>query len=77
LWAGRDRPFPVFPPTKATNNYGVGIRRYKQQRVCVHVNVKGFGKARARQPIGTCTVRRVADTFFFGIAEQVAIEPRE
>jgi hypothetical protein len=61
--------------TKSTNNFGVGIRRYDKQRVCVHISVKGLGRALPRQPMGTCTVRRNGDSFF-AIAEQVIIEPR-
>jgi hypothetical protein len=62
--------------TKATNDFGVGMLRNPKQRVCVHVTIKGLGRARPRQAIGTCTVRREADTFFFNIAEQITIEPR-
>jgi hypothetical protein len=62
--------------TKAANNVGVGIRRYPKQRVSVHVTVKSIGRARPRETIGTCTVRRDGDTFFFNIAEQVLIELR-
>jgi hypothetical protein len=65
----------VLALTKATDNVGVGIRRYPKQRPCVHVTVKSIGRARPKETIGACAVRREGDTFFFHIAEQVVIEP--
>jgi hypothetical protein len=62
--------------TKAADDFGVGIRRYPKQKVCVHVIIRSLGRARPTRPIGTCTVRREGDTFFFSIAEQITIEPR-
>jgi hypothetical protein len=60
--------------TKATDDAGVGIRRYEGQRVCIHVSVKGFGRAKRTEPVGTCAVTRKGDTFIFGISDQVIIE---
>ena len=62
--------------TRATDDHGVGIRRYSKQRVSVHVTVKGLGRARPTEQIGTCPVRREGNTFFFAIAEQVTIVSR-
>lgn len=62
--------------TKSTNDCGVSIRRYRHQRVSVHVTITRIGRARPREPLGASTVRRDGDTFFFKIAEQVEIEPR-
>ena len=61
---------------EATDDHGVGIRRYPKQRVSVHVTVKGLGRARPTEQIGTCPVRREGNTFFFAIAEQVIIVSR-
>ena len=62
--------------TRATDDHGVGIRRYPKQRVSVHVTVKGLGRARPTEQIGTCPVRREGNMFFFAIAEQVTIVSR-
>jgi hypothetical protein len=40
----------------------------------VYVGVSKLGRARPREPLGACTVRRIGDSFF-NIAEQVIIEP--
>jgi hypothetical protein len=63
--------------TKSPDDYGIGIRRYRRQRVSVHVSIKSKGRARQREPLGARTVRRVGDSFFFDIAEQVVIEPTQ
>jgi hypothetical protein len=66
----------VLALTRANDDVGVGIRRYPKQRVCVHITVKTLGRARPKDPIGACTVRRDGESFFFAIADQVLIEPR-
>ena len=38
--------------------------------------VKGLGRARPTEQIGTCPVRREGNTFFFAIAEQVTVVSR-
>jgi hypothetical protein len=62
--------------TKSPDDFGIGIRRYRRQRVSVHVSIKSRGRARQREPLGACIVRRVGDSFF-DIAEQVVIEPTQ
>jgi hypothetical protein len=62
--------------TKSPDDFGIGIRRYRHQRVSVHVGIKSKGRARQREPLGACTVGRVGDSFF-DIAEQVAIDPTQ
>jgi hypothetical protein len=42
-----------------------------------NVTASSLGGTRPKEPIGTCTVKREGDSFFFNITEQVTTEPRK